>query len=63
VVGDTETDILFAKNANLLSCWATYGYGDARRCKALSPDFELHKLTDLPALITTSPSRASSETH
>lgn len=51
VVGDTETDILFAKNANLLSCWATYGYGDEQRCKALSPDFELHKLTDLPALI------------
>ncbi len=54
VVGDTATDILFAKNANLLSCWATYGYGDEQRCKALSPDFELHKLTDLPALITNS---------
>ena len=52
VVGDTETDILFAKNANLFSCWATYGYGDAQRCKALSPDFELHNLTDLPALLT-----------
>ena len=52
VVGDTETDILFAKNANLLSCWAAYGYGDAERCKALSPDFELHNLTDLPALLT-----------
>lgn len=52
VVGDTETDILFAKNANLLSCWATYGYGDEQRCKSLSPDFELHRLTDLPALIT-----------
>ena len=52
VVGDTETDILFAKNANLLSCWATYGYGDTQRCKALSPNFELQKLTDLPALIT-----------
>jgi phosphoglycolate phosphatase len=52
VVGDTETDILFAKNSNLLSCWATYGYGDEQRCKALSPDFELHKLTDLPALLT-----------
>jgi phosphoglycolate phosphatase len=51
VVGDTETDILFAKNANLLSCWATYGYGDQQRCKALSPDFELEALADLPALI------------
>ena len=52
VVGDTETDILFAKSANLLSCWATYGYGDDQRCKALSPDFELHKLADLPALLS-----------
>jgi phosphoglycolate phosphatase len=52
VVGDTETDILFAKNANLLSCWATYGYGDTQRCKALAPDYEFHDLTDLPALIT-----------
>ncbi len=52
VIGDTETDILFAKNANLLSCWATYGYGDEQRCKALSPDFELQSLIDLPALIT-----------
>ena len=54
VVGDTETDILFAKNANLLSCWATYGYGNTERCKAISPDFELQKLTDLPALIARS---------
>jgi len=51
VVGDTETDILFAKNANLFSCWATYGYGDQQRCKALLPDFELQALADLPALI------------
>ena len=53
VVGDTETDIFFAKNANLLSCWATYGYGDAQRCKALAPDFELPSLADLLTLITT----------
>jgi phosphoglycolate phosphatase-like HAD superfamily hydrolase len=52
VVGDTETDILFAKNSNLISCWATYGYGDEQRCKALSPDWELQNLADLPALIT-----------
>jgi phosphoglycolate phosphatase len=51
-VGDTETDILFAKNANLISCWATYGYGNEQRCKTLSPDFELQRLADLPALIT-----------
>ncbi len=52
VVGDTESDILLAKNAGLLSCWASYGYGDPQSCKALSPDFTLQKLTDLPTMIT-----------
>jgi phosphoglycolate phosphatase len=51
VVGDTETDILFAQNAGLLSCWASYGYGDDQHCNALSPDFTLQNLTDLPTLI------------
>ncbi len=50
VVGDTETDILFAKNVGLLSCWASYGYGDSLQCKALSPDFTIQKLTDLPTM-------------
>jgi len=52
VVGDTESDILLAKNTGLLSCWASYGYGDPQSCKALSPDLTLQKLIDLPTMIT-----------
>ena len=52
MVGDTETDILFAKNAGLASCWATYGYGDPARCKSLAPDLTIHALTELPAVIS-----------
>jgi phosphoglycolate phosphatase len=38
MVGDTATDIRFAKNAGLHSCWAAYGYGDPAACRALKPD-------------------------
>ncbi|HEX7159032.1 MAG TPA: HAD hydrolase-like protein [Edaphobacter sp.] len=51
VVGDTETDILFAKNAGLISCWAAYGYGDPERCKSLSPNLVVATLADLPAVV------------
>ena len=44
VVGDTESDLLFAKQAGLKSCWATYGYGDAEKCLALKPDFVIWTL-------------------
>jgi phosphoglycolate phosphatase len=53
VVGDTESDILFGKNAGLRSCWASYGYGDEAACKALSPEFILPDIAQLPGLIHT----------
>ena len=52
VIGDTETDILFAKNAGLLSCWATYGYGDPERCTRLSPSLRITTLAGLPRAIS-----------
>jgi phosphoglycolate phosphatase len=51
VVGDTESDILFAKNAGLRSCWASYGYGNEFACKALVPEFILPDIAQLPGLI------------
>lgn len=51
MVGDTESDILFAKNAGLQSCWAAYGYGEAAVCTALGPEFILHDIAQLPGLI------------
>jgi phosphoglycolate phosphatase len=51
IVGDTESDLLFAKNAGLRSCWASYGYGDEAACKALAPEFILPDIAQLPGLI------------
>jgi phosphoglycolate phosphatase len=51
MVGDTESDLLFAKNAGLRSCWASYGYGDQAACRTLEPEFILHDIAQLPALI------------
>lgn len=51
VVGDTDTDILFGKNAGLRSCWAAYGYGDPAACRALAPEFVLTDIAQLPGLI------------
>lgn len=37
VVGDTESDLGFARAAGLTACWAKYGYGDPTTCAALQP--------------------------
>ena len=47
VIGDTEVDIRFAKAAGLATCWAKYGYGDARKCHGLKPDYEIGELREL----------------
>jgi phosphoglycolate phosphatase len=51
VVGDTEVDILFAKRARISCCWASYGYGEAERCRKLAPQHEISSIADLPALV------------
>jgi phosphoglycolate phosphatase len=51
VVGDTEWDLLFARNAGLKSCWASYGYGDPDKCLALEPDFTIPAITGLCKLL------------
>jgi phosphoglycolate phosphatase len=51
MVGDTESDILFAKNAGLRTCWASYGYGDGAVCRTLEPEFILPDIAQLPRLI------------
>jgi phosphoglycolate phosphatase len=50
MVGDTATDILFAKNTGIASCWAVYGYGDPTACRALQPDFEIDDFAALMAI-------------
>ncbi len=47
VIGDAEVDIKFAKAAGLSSCWARYGYGEANKCRALHPDYEIGQIEEL----------------
>ena len=53
VVGDTEADILYARNTGARSVWCAYGYGSRETCMDLKPDFivkgldEVIKILDL----------------
>lgn len=51
LVGDTETDLRFARNAGVTSCWASYGYGHSARCKAVGFDYVLDQVERLPAIL------------
>jgi phosphoglycolate phosphatase len=51
VVGDTEIDILLAKRTGVPCCWASYGYGDAERCRKLAPEHEISSIEQLSALV------------
>ena len=51
VVGDTETDLRFARNADLSSCWAAYGYGHHSRCRAVGFNYQLDQLESLPKVL------------
>jgi phosphoglycolate phosphatase len=51
VVGDTEIDILLARRTGIPCCWASYGYGETERCRALKPEHEISSIEELPALV------------
>ena len=51
MVGDTEADIQFAHAGGIACCWATYGFGDPRRCTALSPEYHIDSIGDFPAFV------------
>lgn len=51
VVGDTEADILFAQRSGTTCCWASYGYGEADRCRALAPQHEISSIAQVLPLI------------
>jgi len=51
MVGDIATDILFARASGMPCCWASYGYGDVERCRALDPEHEISSIEELPALL------------
>jgi len=51
MVGDTETDLEFAMNACVDSCWASYGYGNRQRCLQLAPTHIVESLYELAPLL------------
>jgi phosphoglycolate phosphatase len=51
MVGDTETDIMFARASGMRCCWASYGFGDAERCRALAPEHQIAGIEELPAIV------------
>lgn len=51
MIGDTEADLLFARNCGIDSCWASYGMGDAAACRALEPSYEIGALAELASVL------------
>ncbi len=61
MVGDTQADLLFAKNIGVDACWAQYGYGTPAECIKLNPQYRIHDLLDLLPIII--PNRQPPEQH
>ncbi|WP_324676725.1 HAD family hydrolase [Hymenobacter sp. GOD-10R] len=47
MIGDTQADLLFARNCGIDACWASYGMGDPAACRALDPNYEIGALAEL----------------
>lgn len=50
MVGDSDTDILTGRNADVWTCGVTYGFG-AQGLEAVKPDLLLDNLGDLPGIL------------
>ncbi len=50
MVGDTVTDLQFAKNIGAASCFAAYGYGNHADCETVGYTHRLNCLADLVAI-------------
>ncbi|MBO0357865.1 HAD family hydrolase [Hymenobacter sp. BT186] len=51
MVGDTATDLLFARNCGIAACWASYGFGQAADCLPLHPAYRIDSLPELLPLL------------
>lgn len=49
--GDSSVDILFARNASIASCWASYGYGVPDECLSLCPDYIIKTIDGLSTVV------------
>ena len=51
MIGDTPSDLLFARHAGLPACWAAYGFGDAATCQALGPQHQISDVREVLELV------------
>jgi phosphoglycolate phosphatase len=52
IVGDSPSDLQFAKNVNAHACWAQYGYGEVSTCLAQQPRYTIARLTELANVLS-----------
>lgn len=50
VLGDTATDLAFARNIGARAYWAEYGFGDRAACLTLAPDARLARFDEISAV-------------
>lgn len=50
MIGDSDTDVLTGRNAGVLTCGVTYGFG-AHTLEKVSPDVTLDDIRELPRLL------------
>ncbi len=50
MIGDTATDLAFARAIGAEGCWAEYGFGDREQCLALRPEHRLLRFDAVAAL-------------
>jgi phosphoglycolate phosphatase len=46
MIGDAVTDVMYAQNACITSCWASYGFSLENEVLNLNPDFIAHSIKD-----------------
>jgi len=51
MVGDTEMDILCAKNAGTASCAVTFGYRSLEELQQLNPDYLVNNYKELEIIL------------
>ncbi|KAL4887474.1 haloacid dehalogenase-like hydrolase [Aspergillus karnatakaensis] len=51
MVGDTITDILFARNIGSPVCWCRFGQGNKEECEKLKPEFTINALSEFEKVI------------
>ncbi|MFH0925327.1 MAG: HAD-IA family hydrolase [bacterium] len=50
-IGDMDLDVVTGKNADVKTCWVTYGLGKREDVEKLRPDFIIDDLTELKDMI------------